>query len=82
MNATMERVVLGVRPRQQLKVTTADGQVFDLGWQVAGDDVVARLFQWLQRRKVAAYCRARLATLEGSERADFAKQMETMKGSR
>lgn len=82
MNATMERVVLGVRPRQRLKVTTSDGQVFDLGWQVSGEDVVARLFQWMQRRKIAAYCRARLATLEGPERADFAEQIENMRGTR
>lgn len=69
-------VGVGQRPFQSITVTTRDGKVYDLGRQVAGDDPIAKFYQWRQRRKIAAYCRDRLATLTGTERAEFIAEME------
>lgn len=73
-------VGLGQRPTQKITVVTRDGQRFDLGRQVSGDDAFAWYHQWRQRRKIAAYCRARLRTLSGDERLEFLKEMEGHRG--
>lgn len=69
-------VGLGQRPSQTLVVVDRDGIRHDLGPQVAGDDLVARFYQWRQKRKINTYCRARLVTLTGTEREEFTQLME------
>ena len=71
---------IGQRPEANLVVHTRDGKRYDLGKQVAGDDLIARFYQWRQRRKIAAYCRDRLRTLQGAERKEFLKEMEAHRG--
>lgn len=56
---------IGQRPQQHVRVRTADGRLFDLGRQVDGTDLIARWFKWRQRRKIAAYIRARREELNG-----------------
>lgn len=71
---------LGQRPSQQIVVRTADGQQFNLGYQVSGDDLIARFYQWRQRRKIARYCKIRLKTLTGVQREEFLREMEAHRG--
>lgn len=51
--------LIGQRPTTHIRVRTADGRLFDLGRQVDGHDLVSRWFRWRQKRKIAAYIRAR-----------------------
>lgn len=73
-------VRIGQRPTQRMVVTTRDGKRYDLGLQVAGDDWVAKFFQWRQRRKIRAYCKDRLRNLTGVERQEFIREMEAQRG--
>lgn len=73
-------VGIGQRPSQRIKVTTVEGKTYDLGKQVDGDDLIARFYQWRQRRKIAAYCRDRLRTLTGVQRDEFLREMEAHRG--
>lgn len=73
---------LGVRPQQKMVVTTRDGKTYDLGRQVAGEDIIAKWFQWRQDRKIRAYCRDRLRSLTGTEREEFLAEMNKMKEAR
>jgi hypothetical protein len=70
---------LGQRPKQTLTVVTRDGKRYDLGKQVSGDDLIARFYQWRQKRKIEAYSRDRLKSLAGSEREEFLREITKLK---
>lgn len=73
---------IGERPSTAVVVRTADGREFDLGKVLEGNDLIARFYQWRQRRRVDAYCKAQLAYLTGEKRAEFKVQVDKMKEAR
>lgn len=68
-------VGIGQRPCIPIAVVTREGKRYDLGKQVEGDDLVARYYQWQQRRKIRAYCKDRAKDLSGQEREDFLREV-------
>lgn len=82
MSSKALAIGLGQRPSIEMIVQGRDGIDYHLGWCVEGDDLIARIYQWHQRRRVNAYCRKRLRTLTGVEAEEFQHEVNKMKEAR
>jgi hypothetical protein len=73
---------IGHRPKIKVIVQARDGKDYNLGYEVAGDDLLAKFYQWRRRRKTLAYCRDRMRSLTGTEREEFQREVNKLKEAR